>query len=70
MATRGASDRHDVVCDVDNLNKKRSQAAAKLKMIVATVDHKEQQQWMNTKTQGSEQQIKRRQTIQDHQLGG
>jgi hypothetical protein len=30
--------------DVKNLKNKRSQAAAKSKKIVATVDHKEQQQ--------------------------
>jgi hypothetical protein len=53
-------DRRDVVCDVDNLKNKRFQAAVKLKKIVATVDHKEQQQWRNTKTQRSKQQTNQR----------
>jgi outer membrane receptor for monomeric catechols len=59
MATRGGLDRHDIMCDADNLKNKRFWAAAKSKKIVANVDHnqeQQQQQWMNTKTQRSKQQ--------------
>jgi hypothetical protein len=55
--------------DVKNLKNKRSQTAAKSKEIVATVDHKEQQQMgrrkVKSKLENNDKEVKAKRTRHD-----